>query len=98
VTRFIVWLHFTLICPSPLTIAAMLLLLLLFPQGTAWNSLYTNGRPITTPMFNADSDPGSISDAEQRLIISMWRAVAEYFAIWEVDVTTEDPGFAGLDR
>ncbi|WIA41217.1 hypothetical protein OEZ86_004832 [Tetradesmus obliquus] len=67
-------------------------------QGTAWNALYTNGRPIATPMFKTDSDPSSISNAEGRLIIAMWRAVAEYFAIWEVDVTTEDPGFATLER
>jgi hypothetical protein len=28
----------------------------------------------------------------------MWRAVAEDFAVWNVDVTTEDPGLAGLSK
>jgi hypothetical protein len=67
-------------------------------QDTAWNAMFSQGKPIDTPMFNIDSDPANISDAERRLIIAVWRTVAEYFAIWEVDVTTEDPGFQALER
>jgi hypothetical protein len=32
------------------------------------------------------------------MMISIWRAVAEDFAVWDVDVTTEDPGLEGLRR
>ena len=31
-------------------------------------------------------------------MISIWRAVAEDFAVWDVDVTTEDPGVEGLRK
>jgi hypothetical protein len=32
------------------------------------------------------------------MMISIWRAVAEDFAVWDVDVTTEDPGLEGLRK
>jgi hypothetical protein len=67
-------------------------------QDTAWNAMFAQGKPINTPMFDTDSDPATLSDAERRLIIAVWRTVAEYCVIWEVDVTTEDPGFQRLER
>jgi hypothetical protein len=83
---------------SPTVVASAAAAAAVNVQGTAWNIVYTSGAPIRTPRFNVDGDPGSFSNAERRLIIAMWRAVAEYFAIWEVDVTTEDPGPAALER
>ena len=42
--------------------------------------------PIVTPAFDTDSKPASFSEAEQRDIIAIWRAVAEDFAPFDVDV------------
>jgi hypothetical protein len=44
--------------------------------------------PVFTELYDTDSDPATVSDAERRLIIAVRRAVAQYFAIWECDVTT----------
>lgn len=38
------------------------------------------------------------SNAEQGLIQGVWRNVSEDYAPFDVDVTTEDPGFDALDR
>ena len=32
------------------------------------------------------------------MMVSIWRGVAEDFAPWDVDVTTEDPGLEGLRK
>lgn len=61
--------------------------------GTRWNS---NGNTIVSPAYNIDSDPASFSAAELSNIYAIWRAVAEDFSPFDVDVTTEDPGDAAL--
>ncbi len=45
---------------------------------------------MTTPPCDFDGTPG-FSAAEQTNIYAIWRAVAEDFAAFDVDVTTEDP-------
>ncbi len=56
--------------------------------GTAWNSTVTtyNALPLDT-----DGDPTTFSDAEQAVIIQVWERVAEDYAPFDVDVTTEEP-------
>ncbi|KIY95480.1 hypothetical protein MNEG_12481 [Monoraphidium neglectum] len=61
--------------------------------GTAWNSAT---RPsIVTPPYDLDGVPSTFSDTERRNIIAIWRAVAEDFAAFDVDVTTEETDASG---
>ncbi|TIC86727.1 hypothetical protein E8D34_10790 [Nocardioides sp. GY 10113] len=63
---------------------------------TAWNA---SGLPATThPAWDPAGDGAAFSPAERTLVQDVWRRVAEDFAPFDVDVTTEDPGSAGLDR
>ena len=58
--------------------------------GTAWNS--SLGRdPIVAVAFSTDADFSTYSDAEQVAIRRVWQRVAEDFAPFNVDVTTEPP-------
>jgi PKD repeat protein len=66
--------------------------------GTNWNSAYTKGSPIISQPFSTDTDPTSYSLAELAFIRSVWKRVAEDFAPFSVDVTTQDPGIDGLRR
>jgi PKD repeat protein len=50
---------------------------------------------LTTPPFSLDADP-AFSDAEKAVVQESFRRIAEHFAPWDVDVTTEDPGVEGL--
>jgi PKD repeat protein len=66
--------------------------------GTSWNNAYAAGAPIVTPAFDTDGTPATFSDAERTVIQDIWRRVAEDYAAWDVDVTTEDPGVEKLRR
>ncbi len=65
-------------------------------RGTSWNSGFTGGADIVSPAFNTDGNAGAFSDAERAAIQDIWRRVAEDFAPFDVDVTTEEPGAAAL--
>jgi hypothetical protein len=59
-------------------------------SGTAWNG--SLGRdPIPATAFSTDSDLATFSDAEQAAIKRIWQRVAEDYAAFDVDVTTEEP-------
>lgn len=64
----------------------------------AWASLL--GVPGGTPLtgFDADGDPSSYSALERAAIYDIWSRVAEDFAPFVVNVTTEDPGVDALVR
>lgn len=55
-------------------------------SGTAWNK--RNGSDIETPSFDIDGNPNDFSSQERQRIVAVWRAVAEDFAPFDVDVTT----------
>ncbi len=58
--------------------------------GTAWNS--SLGRTnIPAQPFSSDSDFSTFSDSEQAAIKRIWQRVAEDFAPFNIDVTTERP-------
>jgi len=62
--------------------------------GSAWN---TKTRPaITTPAFNTDKDSSKFSDAELERIQFIWQRVAEDFAPFGINVTTQDLGADAL--
>ncbi|KAI8465938.1 MAG: hypothetical protein J3K34DRAFT_74685 [Monoraphidium minutum] len=75
---------------------------LIYGWGTVWWNRFgpANGSDfiITTPPYDVNGDPGSFSDLELRYIVSMWRAVAEDFSPFNVDVTTEKPDYSLFRR
>lgn len=59
-------------------------------SGTMWANQGVTG---AQPGFNqADSDPATFSTAELTFVRQVWRQVAETYAPFDVDVTTQDPG------
>ncbi|WP_414664691.1 PKD domain-containing protein [Horticoccus sp. 23ND18S-11] len=66
--------------------------------GTSWNSSYTSGAAIASAPFDLDGDPTTFNATERAMIQKIWQRVAEDYAPFGVDVTTEDPGVEGLRR
>jgi hypothetical protein len=66
-------------------------------SGTAWNDNYAISTNVQ-PRFDLDGSPGTWNQAEHDAIQSVFHRVAEDFAPFDVDVTTEDPGDAALHR
>jgi len=64
---------------------------------TPWNTAFSK-TTFTTPPFSLDTNPGALSAAEHAAIQYIWRSMAEDFARFDVDVTTEDPGVEYLRR
>lgn len=67
-------------------------------SGTAWNTSYTGGQPINSTPFSLDSDPTTFNTQEMDAIQYIWQRVAEDYAPFDVDVTTQDPGDAAIFR
>ena len=57
-------------------------------SGTAWNSVYD---PLFAKPFDLDGDPSTFNEAERTAIAEIWHRVAEDFAAFDIDVTTEEP-------
>jgi hypothetical protein len=66
--------------------------------GTSWNSTFAAGADFTTPAFDTDGSPATYSTSEQAIIQEVWKRVAEDYAPWDIDVTTEDPGMEAIRR
>jgi hypothetical protein len=62
--------------------------------NTAWNSSLGRSQIPAVP-FSTDSDYTTFSDAEQTAIQRVWLRVAEDYAPFNVDVTTERPATMG---
>ena len=67
-------------------------------SGTLWNSNMTGGATISSQAFDLDGSPGTFDANERALIQKIWERVAEDFAPFAIDVTTQDPGVDGLRR
>jgi hypothetical protein len=65
-------------------------------SGSAYNPNPMPARYYTG--FTLDGDPGTFTSAELAYIQEVWRIVAEKYAPFDVDVTTQDPGPAGYSR
>jgi hypothetical protein len=66
-------------------------------SDTLWNS--EEGVPDGFyPAWDPDANGAAFTDSEKEKIQTIWQRVAEDYAPFEVDVTTEDPGDAGLVR
>ncbi|GBF92242.1 hypothetical protein Rsub_05325 [Raphidocelis subcapitata] len=59
-------------------------------RRTVWNFAYSSKR-INVPPYSLDDSP-EFSPEELGAVIAIWRAVAEDYSPWDVDVTTEDDG------
>lgn len=66
-------------------------------SGTYWNG-YNGGADIISAPYDFNGNSGSFSEAELNRIQNIWARVAEDFAIYNIDVTTEDPGIEALRR
>ena len=60
-------------------------------SGTAWNK-QVNASQLTAKPYDTDGNQSALSSAEISDIAEIWERVAEDFAPFDVDVTTEDPG------
>jgi hypothetical protein len=66
-------------------------------KDTWWNDSYP-ATGTTHPAWTLDGDAATFSTAERDAVQLVWQIVAEDFAPFDVDVTTEDPGDAALAR
>ncbi|WP_051275953.1 M12 family metallo-peptidase [Marmoricola sp. URHB0036] len=67
-------------------------------KGTGWN---TRSNPLGVGVYtgyDSDGHPGTFSTAEDAWIQEVWRQVAETYAPFDVDVTTEDGGPDSRER
>jgi PKD repeat protein len=67
-------------------------------SGTSWNDHYTGGQPINCPPFDFEGGPSVFTTNELAAIQEIWQRVAEDYAPFDLDVTTEDMGEAALTR
>lgn len=67
-------------------------------SGDAWTTNNNGGTNIVAPPWDTDGNPASFSSGEQTAIQQIWLRVAEDYAPFDVDVTTEYPGEAALTR
>ena len=71
---------------------------------TIWQDRDQNGIDDYTdlemqmPPYDVDGDTITFSDLELRNIIDAWSAIAEDYAPFSVNVTTQDPGLTALER
>jgi PKD repeat protein len=66
-------------------------------QGTLWNRRY--GRSvIQVPGLDYDNVPSTFNDSERAAIAAMWIQVADDYAPFPIDVTTENPGLERIRR
>ena len=65
--------------------------------GTAWQGSYTDAQMLMPP-YSADGDSANFSNTELQNIIDTWSAVAEDYAPFAVNVTTEEPAQSAIDR
>ena len=63
--------------------------------NTGWND---GNETIVAGPYDSDGNPGSFSDTERGVVQSVWQRVSEDYAPFQIDVTTEDPGFDAINR
>ena len=66
-------------------------------ENEYWNSAYSVG-PFTNLPYDIDGDPSTFSDTERARILEIWQYVADDYAPFDIDVTTQDPGIDGLRK
>ncbi|GAA1564717.1 hypothetical protein GCM10009789_17780 [Kribbella sancticallisti] len=65
--------------------------------GTAWNA--DKGiDPVNVSRYDTDGNPASFGTAEQDVVREVWARVAEDYAAFDVDVTTQEPPQDAINR
>ncbi|NEA36353.1 M12 family metallo-peptidase [Streptomyces sp. SID13031] len=65
--------------------------------GTAWNA--DKGiDPVNVSPYDTDGSPASFGTAEQDVVHEVWARVAEDYAAFDVDVTTQQPAQDAINR
>jgi hypothetical protein len=67
-------------------------------SGTAWNATFNSGQDIAAAAYDTDGSPSTFNDDETAIIQNVWLRVAEDYAPFDIDVTTQDPGLDAIDR
>jgi PKD repeat protein len=67
-------------------------------SGTSWKDIKDGDTTFVTPPYDFDGNPANFSTLELERIQYIWQRVAEDYAPFDVDVTTEDPGLEGLRK
>ncbi|MEZ5126738.1 MAG: PKD domain-containing protein [Thermoleophilia bacterium] len=65
--------------------------------GSAWNE-YTHTQILVCPPWDTDGDPATFGDDERAAIQHVWQRVAEDYAPFAIDVTTQEPSSDVLAR
>lgn len=65
--------------------------------GTAWNSSYSLST-IDAKAYDLDGDPTTFNATELERIQYIWQRVAEDYAPFDVDITTEEPPSSAINR
>ncbi len=67
--------------------------------SSAWATAPSNAIPAGTYSgFSLDGDPSTYTPAEVSYIQTVWKIVSEKYSMYDVDVTTIDPGAANYTR
>jgi Bacterial pre-peptidase C-terminal domain len=61
------------------------------PATSGWGA-------IVGTAFDTDGNPATFSNVEQNEIQGTWQRIAEDYAPFDVDITTQDPGIAAIER
>jgi hypothetical protein len=64
------------------------------PAGTGWRS----GAAYNALPWDTNGNGATWSQSEHDTIQSVWQRVSEDYAAWDIDVTTQDPGYAAINR
>lgn len=63
-------------------------------SGTVWNA-NAGVDPLIMKPYDTDGNPASFSQTEVNAIADVWKRIAEDFAAFDIDVTTEQPASFG---
>ena len=61
----------------------------IIPSNSAWAASYNSGNAINAPALSLDADKTTFNNTELTLIQNIWQRVAEDFAPFDVNVTTQ---------
>ncbi len=67
-------------------------------SGTMWNTSDNSGEDIDAPAWDIDGDTSTFGTTERERIQRIWQRVAEDYAPFNVDVTTEQPPLDRIQR
>lgn len=67
-------------------------------SNTGWNASYTAGADFFAEPFDTDGLPSTFATTEQDTVQRVWQRVSEDYAVFDIDVTTEEPPADAITR